>query len=146
VLDHFRTEGAEFATSVQDTKSGLAIRPWRKVLSDIDDTLKCSGGHYPAGLDRSLPAKAIYPGVLALFRELDLGSNTEDEWPTVLSARHAIVEKESTDGGPRDELTSREYDDCDSPLPSRSEIHPCCGHDVGNLVFLSARPHLYSDW
>lgn len=35
----------------------LRARPWRKVLSDIDDTLKCSGGHFPAGVDRALPRK-----------------------------------------------------------------------------------------
>ncbi|CAJ1354887.1 unnamed protein product [Effrenium voratum] len=66
-----------------------------KVLSDIDDTLQCSGGHFPAGCDKRLPKKMIYPGFLTLLRELD-----------------------------------RSY----SPaLPS------------SNVVFLSARPHVYKD-
>lgn len=28
---------------------------WRKILSDVDDTLTCSGGSWPAGLDISYP-------------------------------------------------------------------------------------------
>ncbi|KAK9863341.1 hypothetical protein WJX84_006379 [Apatococcus fuscideae] len=43
-----------------------------KIVSDIDDTLFCSGGHFPAGCDRRLPTKCLYPGALALFRELDI--------------------------------------------------------------------------
>ena len=73
---------------------------WRKVLSDIDDTLTCSFGPSLAGLDRSYPEKIAYPGVLAFYRELDTGIVGEDEW------------------GDR----------------WRS-----------NLVFLSARPHIYKD-
>ena len=41
---------------------------WRKILSDVDDTLSCSGGSWPAGMDVSYPKKAIYPGVLAFYR------------------------------------------------------------------------------
>ncbi len=74
---------------------------WRKVMSDVDDTLTCSGGVWPAGIDTRYPRKALYPGVLAFYRELDLGSSGEDSW---------------------DALTR-----------------------VGNLVFLSARPHLYKE-
>ncbi|KAJ1452230.1 hypothetical protein M885DRAFT_527557 [Pelagophyceae sp. CCMP2097] len=73
---------------------------YRKVLSDIDDTLLCSGGHYPAGVDRRFPRKALYPGVLALYRELDLGVDGPPEW-----------------------------------VEGR----------LGNVAFLSARPHVYSD-
>ena len=76
-------------------------QPWRKVLSDVDDTLASSGGRFPAGIDRRFPRHALYPGVLAFYRELDLGTTGPDEW------------------GP--------------------------DRDQGNLVFLSARPHLYKD-
>jgi hypothetical protein len=41
--------------------------------------LKCSGGHFPAGCDLSLPRKAIYPGVLSLYREIDLGHTEVNE-------------------------------------------------------------------
>ena len=75
---------------------------WRKILSDVDDTLSCSGGAFPAGCDISFPKKCIYPGVLAFYRELDLGTTGSDTW---------------------------------KPEEER----------VGNLVFLSARPHLYKD-
>eukprot|EP01039_Chlorochromonas_danica_P011102 gene11102-12368_t len=72
---------------------------WRKIVSDVDDTLSCSGGSWPAGMDLSYPKKAIYPGVLAFYRELDLGIGTEEVWQ----------------------------------------------REPGNLVFLSARPHVYKD-
>ena len=48
----------------------------------------------------AIPKKVLYPGVLAFYRELDLGPNSDQEWD-------------------------------DSRL--------------GNLVFLSARPHVYKD-
>mmetsp|Transcript_57313 Transcript_57313/g.185653 ORF Transcript_57313/g.185653 Transcript_57313/m.185653 type:complete len:624 (+) Transcript_57313:465-2336(+) len=64
-----------------------------KILSDVDDTLCSSGGHYPAGCDTRFPRRTCYPGCLSLYRELD---------------QHR-----------------------ESPFPS-------C-----NLIFVSARPHLY---
>jgi len=75
-------------------------RAWRKILSDVDDTLTCSGGSYPAGVDRRYGKKTVYPGVLAFYRELDLGAQGPETWPP---------------------------------------------HMPGNLVFLSARPHVYKD-
>ena len=59
-----------------------------------------SEGSWPAGIDTSYPKKAIYPGVIAFYKELDLGIVGDDEWDN-----------------------------------SR----------LGNLVFLSARPHVYKD-
>lgn len=74
---------------------------WMKIISDVDDTLSCSGGSWPKGVDQAYPDKAIYPGVISFYRELDLGTaGDEDEW----------------------DLTR-----------------------LGNLVFLSARPHVYKD-
>ncbi|CAK9008328.1 unnamed protein product, partial [Durusdinium trenchii] len=49
-----------------------------KVLSDIDDTLLCSGGHFPAGCDDRIPKHMVYPGALQLFRELDRSWTPED--------------------------------------------------------------------
>jgi len=91
----------------------FSARPWRKVRSDVDDTLSCSGGSYPAGVDRSLPARAVYPGVLGLYRELDLGCCPE--------VAHWGVRK-------------------------HPEPPAFLRRDLGNLVFLSARPHVYDDW
>lgn len=102
ILSHFRREAA-----VQQTYIQMGVRrknrvqmQWRKVLSDVDDTLLSSGGMYPAGVDKRYAKKTVYPGVLAFYRELDLGTVGPDEW-----------------------------DD----------------EQVGNLVFLSARPHVYRD-
>jgi len=43
-----------------------------KVLSDIDDTLLCSGG-FPAGVDTSFPTHFVYPGLCSLLKLLDHG-------------------------------------------------------------------------
>jgi hypothetical protein len=102
ILFHFRREAA-----VQETYKQMGAGPqrrliaqMRKVLSDVDDTLLCSGGMYPAGVDKQYPRKTVYPGVLAFYRELDLGIDGHDVWQE---------------------------------------------EQVGNLVFLSARPHVYRD-
>ena len=103
ILRHIRREAAVQQTNIQmGTRRWRALvdMQWRKVLSDVDDTLYCSGGMYPAGVDKRFFRKTVYPGVLAFYRELDLGIHGPDEWP----------------------------DD-----------------RVGNLVFLSARPHVYKD-
>lgn len=103
ILAHIRKEGALQISHMQmGTKRALQRQhmAWRKILSDVDDTLVSSGGSYPAGIDKRYPKKLVYPGVLAFYRELDLGTSGPEEWPE-----------------------------------SR----------VGNLVFLSARPHVYKD-
>ncbi|CAM9883244.1 unnamed protein product, partial [Ectocarpus sp. 12 AP-2014] len=82
------------------TGSRRSGKAWRKILSDVDDTLTSSGGRFPAGVDARYPRKSVYPGVLDFYRELDLGVNGPSEWP------HG---------------------------------------QLGNLVFLSARPHVYKD-
>jgi hypothetical protein len=54
--------------------------PLRKILSDVDDTLFSSGGRFPAGVDRSWGYHVLYPGVLCLLRELDLGHDPVGRW------------------------------------------------------------------
>ena len=85
---------------------------WMKILSDVDDTLSCSGGSWPSGVDTSYPSHSIYPGVLSFYRELDLGCPVQ---PNPSSASHDPV-----------------IDVWDQTR-------------IGNLVFLSARPHVYKD-
>ncbi|GAB4822692.1 hypothetical protein N2152v2_009738 [Parachlorella kessleri] len=53
--------------SVGECPPGVVL----KILSDIDDTLFCSGGAFPAGTDKRYPKKCFYPGALALYAELD---------------------------------------------------------------------------
>lgn len=102
ILSHFRREAAVQQTYLQmgTRRKNRVQMQRRKVLSDVDDTLFSSGGMYPAGVDKRYAKKTVYPGVLAFYRELDLGTEGPDEW-----------------------------DD----------------EQVGNLVFLSARPHVYRD-
>ncbi|DAZ94935.1 TPA: hypothetical protein N0F65_012652 [Lagenidium giganteum] len=103
ILNHIKREaGVQTAHMRLGTKRAMKrrLQAWRKVLSDVDDTLYSSGGRYPAGVDSRYPSHALYPGVLPFYRELDMGTTGSDEW---------------TDDR------------------------------VGNLVFLSARPHVYKD-
>ncbi|KAL9191023.1 hypothetical protein ACHAXT_000729 [Thalassiosira profunda] len=103
ILSHFKKEAAvQQAHMDMGTRRALLRmqKGWRKILSDVDDTLTSSGGSYPAGIDKRYAKKVVYPGVIALYRELDL------------------------------------------PLTSPEE----CPRNTGNLVFLSARPHLYKDF
>ena len=104
ILDHIEKQArVQQAHSMIGSRTGKqrGQMAWRKIISDVDDTLTCSGGSWPAGLDTSYPRKVLYPGVLAFYRELDLGTGGKEEW---------------------DPLTQ-----------------------VGNLVFLSARPHVYKE-
>lgn len=98
--DHNKNHSSSSRFSIFHNGSHYQQLAWRKILSDVDDTLCSSGGMYPAGIDKRYPKKAVYPGVLAFYRELDLGSNGLDEWQE---------------------------------------------DRIGNLVFLSARPHVYKD-
>ncbi|OWZ09163.1 hypothetical protein PHMEG_00018176 [Phytophthora megakarya] len=103
ILSHIQREASvQIAHMRLGTKRGRNRKQqaWRKVLSDVDDTLYSSGGSYPAGLDTRYPRHTLYPGVLPFYRELDMGTVGPDEW---------------------------------------TDDH------VGNLVFLSARPHVYKD-
>ncbi|KAG5182472.1 hypothetical protein JKP88DRAFT_263274 [Tribonema minus] len=103
VLKHIATQAAVQAahtTLGTRTGRGRSDKAWRKILSDVDDTLTCSGGRFPAGVDGTYPRKQVYPGVLDFYRELDLGVSGPDAWPV---------------------------------------------GRTGNLVFLSARPHVYKD-
>jgi len=103
ILSHFKKEAA-----VQQAHMDMGTRRarlrmqkgWMKILSDVDDTLTSSGGSYPKGMDKRYNKNVVYPGVIGLYRELDLGIH-----------------------GPED----------------------CSFKPQGNLVFLSARPHLYKD-
>lgn len=105
---------------------------FRKVLSDVDDTLYCSGGSYPAGVDKRFNRKTVYPGVLAFYRELDLGiAGSREE--AVYKKQQMQMYNQSSD---YDE-SLYEYDDNDDYYDDDER--------VGNLVFLSARPHVYKD-
>ena len=66
ILDHIRHEArvqrAHMILSTSNTSKRRKQFAWRKILSDVDDTLSCSGGSYPAGIDTSYPRKVLYPG------------------------------------------------------------------------------------
>ncbi|CAJ1373272.1 unnamed protein product [Effrenium voratum] len=63
-LSHIQREGRQLATNYDPGKAPI------KIISDVDDTLYGSGGRFPAGCDKRYPAHQVYPGVLALFKEI----------------------------------------------------------------------------
>lgn len=112
VLAHIKQQASIQAAHVSlGTRYARVVRQqasWRKVLSDVDDTLYSSGGQYPAGVDTRYPRHTLYPGVLRFYLELDLGVNGPD-------------------------------------VSSCSMLSPQEDRMMGNLAFLSARPHVYKD-
>lgn len=126
ILDHFKREASYEADiksmsperiseegSPEDLQLPSPSIFLRKVLSDIDDTLYCSGGHFPAGVDKRFPKYTVYPGLLQLYKELDA------QWriQSLLSGSNISKAKQG----------------------QQLQAHAC------NLVFLSARPHIYKD-
>eukprot|EP00924_Labyrinthula_sp_SR-Ha-C_P006586 maker-scaffold_38-snap-gene-2.30-mRNA-1 protein AED:0.26 eAED:0.28 QI:0/0/0/1/1/1/4/0/967 len=111
VLSHIKMQALR--QRVLHTYGASALKPlarrfrkaYRKIISDVDDTLFSSGGRYPAGSDGRYPHHETYPGVISFYRELDLGAGVS-------------IEELETAGAE--------------------------GY-TGNLVFLSARPHVYKD-
>ena len=73
VLQHVAAEGDALLAAWSSAHPGGPPGVTLKVVSDIDDTLVCSAGHYPAGVDRRLPKGCPYPGACALLNELDAG-------------------------------------------------------------------------
>jgi len=57
VIAHIKREAREALKENQGKALGI------KTLSDVDDTLYCSGGKFPAGVDKRLPRRCLYPGV-----------------------------------------------------------------------------------
>lgn len=62
------------------------------VLSDVDDTIKCSAGP-PGGIDKRFGKHDLYPGVLQLYMEIGRSGDTAVPPPSVvlMSARPKIV-------------------------------------------------------
>lgn len=108
----------------------------RKVLSDIDDTLYSSGGHAPAGVDKRYPKHALYPGLLRLYHELD-GQYRADNLLKRLAGAGGLKAKFL----PKAALARQESERMEGDDRLEFEDEP-----YTNLVFLSARPHIYKDW
>lgn len=66
ILAHLRKQSWKVRA---ENKGSVGI----KVLSDIDDTLYSSGGHFPAGCDKRFGKHVFYPGVLELYESIDKG-------------------------------------------------------------------------
>ena len=62
VLRHLHSEGMKIREMYKQKIT--------KVVADLDDTVQCSGGLWPAGIDRRIPRKAMYPGVGTFIQEV----------------------------------------------------------------------------
>lgn len=88
-----RWAGLPGARSAQNLAAALQ-RWWRgttgaQILSDVDDTIKCSGGPRGGGVDEAGYRKEVYPGAVQFMLEVARGSQLSPEPPKVrlLSAR-----------------------------------------------------------
>ena len=146
-----------------------------KILSDVDDTVFCSGGSFPAGVDSRFPRHATYPGALTLFEEIDLtaraGSNGRGEPEAEDSTSNPAVNVEvhipwKQGGGIVDiECHSKEsVQKIQGKVQAQFNVPPSNQKLVvtakkqgftmednvdlwkdGNMVFVSARPHVFKD-
>eukprot|EP01038_Epipyxis_sp_PR26KG_P004474 gene4474-6325_t len=94
ILNHIAKQAnIQKAHSTISSRSGRKRNKyaWKKIVSDVDDTLSCSGGSWPAGIDTSYPKKAVYPGILSFYRELDLGTSGNDEWDNTRIGNLALL-------------------------------------------------------
>eukprot|EP00928_Gymnodinium_smaydae_P010679 TRINITY_DN14025_c0_g1_i1.p1 TRINITY_DN14025_c0_g1~~TRINITY_DN14025_c0_g1_i1.p1 ORF type:complete len:700 (+),score=44.24 TRINITY_DN14025_c0_g1_i1:163-2262(+) len=87
-------QGVKVTEQAQENKQ--LFKTGAQVLTDIDDTIKCSGGHQPAGIDstcKHTSVGALYPGVVAFYKALALGHQgastkvSRHRFPIPLSAR-----------------------------------------------------------
>jgi len=100
ILRHFRCQAGLVAHQLR--QAGASRPVLRKVLSDVDDTFICSGGHWPAGIDGRMQKGSVYPGASAFMRQLDQSFGMWSE-----------------------------------------SLNWTGGKKLGNIAFLSARPHVY---
>ncbi|GMI16796.1 hypothetical protein TrLO_g2143 [Triparma laevis f. longispina] len=141
-----------------------------KTLCDVDDTLHCSGGRFPVGVDKRLPKKCLYPGVFKFLECIDKVGNLDGaELVTVTlepvdktqSGRYSVGNDSPTVGGGRnsEENLAAPLEHIASTMPVLRLRRGLDGQDTVkskktfllsdpsscNLVFLSARPHLYKE-
>ncbi|MDP2434140.1 MAG: DUF2183 domain-containing protein [archaeon] len=91
-----------------------------KILSDIDDTLFCSGGP-PGGVDVSIPKGTLYPGIIEFYLELlrGLGNPQFDSTITFLSARPSVGDSGITESATYHRLqTIWDERQVPSPIPN----------------------------
>ncbi|GMI00305.1 hypothetical protein TrVE_jg1835 [Triparma verrucosa] len=144
-----------------------------KTLCDVDDTLHCSGGRFPVGVDKRLPRRCLYPGVFKFLECIDKVGNLDGAELVTVSLEP--VDKTQSGrysaGGNDLAMTSmaagrNSEDTLTAPLEHIASTMPVLrlrrgldGQDTVrskktfllsdpsscNLVFLSARPHLYKE-
>ncbi|KAH9249357.1 hypothetical protein BASA81_012888 [Batrachochytrium salamandrivorans] len=167
ILAHFQVE----ASKILKLNAEKHLPKTVKVLSDVDDTLWCSAGKWPAGIDRSLPSHQVYPGVLSLYEEIDhrgflTKTSTEetddaDLEPEMVqvtvqipyergggTASLRINAKESIEQVQRRFLEQFKLAPKSQRLTVTASKFSSQGTNTRghNLVFLSARPHAFKDF
>jgi len=180
ILRHIKKEAkiqqSHFKIRTKHTVAKMKRRAWRKVISDVDDTLLCSGNLYPAGIDNRYPRKCEYPGVFSFYKELDVGLTDRDDFEGIVDLETDCGELESkssdkdllVDISTTPNMSSRKksgmvkrrkLSDFDQTFsskifgskqttttrPQRNSKEDKFKRFPGNLVFLSARPHVYRD-
>jgi hypothetical protein len=137
VFDHFKRNTD--AMAIPRTKDSVFAQGTNavdvKILSDIDDTLKCSGGG-AAGVDQRFPSGTIYPGILQFYYELDAATEHEPDDPTV--PPHCATVEQLDMNALRPALAVQQA------MSHFTNEHAFIESlkNQGNLTFLSARPSI----
>eukprot|EP00520_Triparma_pacifica_P001315 CAMPEP_0118649144 /NCGR_PEP_ID=MMETSP0785-20121206/9545_1 /TAXON_ID=91992 /ORGANISM="Bolidomonas pacifica, Strain CCMP 1866" /LENGTH=522 /DNA_ID=CAMNT_0006541409 /DNA_START=190 /DNA_END=1755 /DNA_ORIENTATION=- len=166
ILNHISAEARRALEENGGKKFGT------KTLSDVDDTLYCSAGKFPVGVDQRLPRRCVYPGVFKLLEVLDKVGNYSGAEYVTLSVepvedhnlnRYSIgveggeeVVGEGEEGGPKiDHVATsisllrlrRGMDGWSNQrhIVKSKKTFLLSDPSSCNLVFLSARPHLYKE-
>jgi hypothetical protein len=167
ILDHIREQGNKVAKMNQEKNQHSPV----KILSDVDDTLWCSGGRWPAGVDKAYPRHAVYPGALAFYEEIDVkglgtgeGNSRESSGEIIETDTVKVsvdIPHERGGGTASIRVSSKEtIETVQTKITENFKLPPwnqrltitsgssgsvstnSRGH---NLVFLSARPHAFKD-
>jgi len=114
-----------------------------KVLCDIDDTLTCSGGHFPSGCDKTWVKHSMYPASVAFLRALHVANPGCREGIGRIASCDAA--DDTRGDGPQQPLVERKnlsefQGSAGLGIKARVGVAP---EEECNLIFLSARPHMY---
>ena len=144
VLYHLARESAAARRVKRGAVGVKATRPpsrWpREVVSDIDDTLLCSGARFPAGHGacgrfKGVSSQDLTIGCLAMLLARFGPCDAQDPQAHDLSRLSPALQRARQDTQSHPRANANE-----AMRRSWTPEDPCC-----NLAFLSARPHIYKE-
>jgi hypothetical protein len=119
ILQHIKREAKKVRRARQTSRQGRI-----KIISDLDDTVWCSGGRFPAGCDRKYPAHSNYPGIFALYKEITIGS--ADPVLSALNSGTSLSPLPDNDMNSNANVLSRYSGNSSTSLVEKSKVKVTC--------------------